>query len=47
MVGFKETNSFSFDELTLPNTPEKMNSVLHPEDGTEAAGHYTEGELEK
>ncbi len=49
MVGFKETNSFSFDELTLPEYGlKKMNSVLHPEDGTEAAeGHYTEGELGK
>ena len=46
MVGFKDQNSFSFDELRLPEYGlKKMDSVLHKEDGTEPAeGHFTLGD---
>lgn len=39
IVGFREKNAFSFDDLDLPlplNGP-KLGTILHPEDGTEAA----------
>ncbi len=35
IVGFREPNGFSFDELDLPADGPVLGSVLHPEDGTE------------
>lgn len=45
MVGFREETGFSWDDLNLPPAGEvKMKSILHPEDGSEAAEpHYTDG----
>ena len=47
IVGFREETSFSFDDLVLPPSGElKMNSILHPEDGSEPAeGHFTLGDM--
>ena len=46
IVGFRDTNDFSLDDLVLPN-PMKgplLRSILHPEDGTEDPdGHFTKG----
>ena len=49
MVGFKEQNSFSFNELVLPEYGlKRMQTVLHSEDGTEKPeGHFTIGDLAK
>lgn len=46
LVGFREDTGFSWDELQLPEAGVvRMNSVLHPEDGTEAPeGHFTSGD---
>lgn len=38
IVGFREDAGFSFDDLTLPDAGPKLQSILHPQDGTEAAG---------
>ena len=37
IVGFKEENGFSFDDLAIPNPLHgpRLDSILHPEDGTE------------
>lgn len=46
IVGFRDVNGFSFDDLVLPSVFDgpKLNQVLHPEDGTEEPeGHYTLG----
>ncbi len=46
IVGFREQNSFSFDDLVLPDpmTGPRLREILHPEDGSEEAeGHYTTG----
>jgi DNA (cytosine-5)-methyltransferase 1 len=46
IVGFRNPNGFSFDDLVLPSVFDgpKLNQVLHPEDGTEEPeGHYTVG----
>lgn len=45
IVGFKQDTGFSFDELHLPEKGSaKMDSVLHPENGTENTEEpYTEG----
>lgn len=46
MVGFRDPNDFTFDNLSLPDplTGPKLRSILHPEDGTEEAeGHFTTG----
>lgn len=45
IVGFKEDTGFSFDDLKLPETgTSRMNSVLHPQDGTETEENpYTAG----
>lgn len=45
IVGFKQDAGFSFDELHLPEKGSiKMDSVLHPENGTENTEEpYTEG----
>lgn len=49
IVGFKENNSFSLDDLALPEKGEiKLSSILHPQDGTEAPEEpYTTGEQAK
>ena len=46
IVGFREPNAFTFDNLMLPNTLDGpvLKEILHPEDGTEGAdGHFTVG----
>jgi len=44
IVGFREATDFSWDDLQLPATGPKLGSILHPEDGSEAAeGDYTLG----
>jgi len=47
IVGFKEQNSFTFDDIYLPEYGlKKMGAVLHTEDGAEVPeGHFTHGEL--
>jgi len=46
IAGFRDNNNFTFDNLTLPDPLKgpKLETILHPEDGTEAPeGHYTTG----
>ena len=46
IVGFRDSNDFTFDNMPLPDpcAGPKLNTILHPEDGTETAeGHYTCG----
>ena len=46
IVGFREENGFTFDDLALPELHERptLGAILHPEDGTEEPdGHYTAG----
>ena len=46
IVGFRERNDFTFENMLLPDLQEgpRLNAILHPEDGTEAAeGHFTCG----
>lgn len=46
IVGFREKNNFSFDDLLLPDVTNgpTLKTILHPEDGTEEAeGHFTKG----
>jgi len=46
IVGFREDNDFSFDDLHIPRPDHgpRMETVLHPEDGSEAAdSHFTSG----
>jgi DNA (cytosine-5)-methyltransferase 1 len=46
IVGFRDRNDFSFDELPIPDPHQgpKLGTILHPEDGTEETdGHFTEG----
>lgn len=46
IVGFRESNSFTFDNLPLPDTLKgpKLGTILHPEDGSETAEeHFTTG----
>lgn len=48
IVGFRENTDFTFDDLVIPNPAEgpRLHSILHPENGSEAAeGHYTTGSL--
>lgn len=49
IVGFDTTTSFSWDDLRLPEKGlVKLSSILHPEDGTEAAEEpYTFGSMAK
>lgn len=50
IVGFRDHNPFTFDDLLLPPTFDgpKLVQVLHPEDGTEEPeGHYTGGHKAK
>lgn len=37
IVGFREPTGFSFDNLRLPERGPTLDSILHPEDGTEPA----------
>lgn len=37
IVGFREDTGFNFDDLNLPLEGPKLESILHPEDGTEDA----------
>lgn len=47
IVGFRESTSFSWDDLRLPDISKRaptMKDILHPEDGSEEPeGHYTIG----
>jgi DNA (cytosine-5)-methyltransferase 1 len=44
IVGFREPTGFTWDDLQLPNLAPKLASILHPEDGTQAAEEpYTTG----
>lgn len=46
IVGFRDKNDFSLDDLELPAVSygPKLKSILHPEDGSEKAeGHFTTG----
>jgi DNA (cytosine-5)-methyltransferase 1 len=46
IVGFRESNEFTFDNLIVPNPLKgpRLESILHPQDGTEEPeGHYTVG----
>lgn len=46
IIGFRDPNPFTFDDLVLPSTFDgpKLAHVLHPENGTEEPeGHYTVG----
>ena len=46
LAGFKKVTEFSFDNMQLPGAEDgpRLNSILHPEDGTEAAEPpYTTG----
>jgi DNA (cytosine-5)-methyltransferase 1 len=46
IVGFRDINGFTFDDLVLPSAFDgpKLQHVLHPEDGgEEPEGHYTTG----
>lgn len=46
IVGFRDANDFSFDDIPLPDPRHgpKLRSILHPEDGSEQPeGHYTLG----
>jgi DNA (cytosine-5)-methyltransferase 1 len=46
IVGFREPNEFTLDDLVIPDLSEgpKLRAILHPEDGTEAAeAPYTTG----
>jgi DNA (cytosine-5)-methyltransferase 1 len=45
IAGFLEETGFSFDDLPLPEKGPRLQSILHPEDGTEEAEEpYTTGE---
>ena len=44
IVGFREANDFSWDDLRLPNTGPRLASILHPENGSEPVEPpYTDG----
>jgi DNA (cytosine-5)-methyltransferase 1 len=44
IVGFREPTLFSWDDLRLPESRPVLDSILHPEDGSEAAEEpYTTG----
>jgi DNA (cytosine-5)-methyltransferase 1 len=47
IAGFREANSFTFDDLVLPSSTDgpRLRDILHPEDGSEEPErHYTTGE---
>ncbi|MEZ6128917.1 MAG: DNA (cytosine-5-)-methyltransferase [Planctomycetaceae bacterium] len=46
IVGFREANAFTFDDLVIPDPLKgpRLSSILHPEDGSETPeGHFTQG----
>lgn len=46
IVGFKEKNSFSFDDVRIPDDKPVLRDILHPEDGSEKSEEpYTLGEM--
>jgi DNA (cytosine-5)-methyltransferase 1 len=48
IVGFREKTAFSWDDLNVPNQKPVLDSILHPEDGSEEAEEpYTVGPLAK
>lgn len=48
IVGFKEENDFSWDNLAIDNKIHKLKEILHPENGTEIAEEpYTNGKNAK
>lgn len=48
IVGFKEENDFSWDNLAIDNEIHKLKEILHPENGTEIAEEpYTNGKNAK
>jgi DNA (cytosine-5)-methyltransferase 1 len=48
IVGFREQTGFSWDDLRIPDAAPTLDSILHPEDGTEAAeAPYTMGVFAK
>lgn len=48
IAGFCESTDFSWDDLQLPRTGPKLESILHPQDGSEAVEPpYTEGSKAK
>lgn len=48
IVGFKDPTAFSWDDLVIPDVHPKLDSILHPEDGTEAAEPpFTTGRMAK
>lgn len=50
IVGFRDKNKFTLDNLTLPELIKapKLSSILHPQDGSEPADeHFTTGEKGK
>ena len=45
IVGFREANEFTFEDLTIPAIGPRLGQILHPENGAEAAeAPYTSGE---
>jgi len=48
IVGFRQPTSFSWDDLKLPSTGPKLDSILHPQDGSESPEEpYTIGSKAK
>ena len=46
IVGFRDENDFSFDDIKIPNQRRLLRDILHPEDGSEEIEEpYTIGEL--
>ena len=44
IVGFRESNDFAWEDLRLPDKGPRLNRILHPQDGSEAAEPpYTDG----
>ncbi len=49
IVGFREHNGFTFDDLVLPD-PEKgprLSSILHPEDGSESVDEFNRAYIDE
>lgn len=45
IVGFRESNGFTFEDLNIPSIGPRLGQILHPENGDEAAETpYTSGE---
>ncbi|GAA0890284.1 DNA (cytosine-5-)-methyltransferase [Rhodanobacter soli] len=44
IVGFREATDFSWEDLQMPKDGPRLQSILHPQDGSEAPeSHYTTG----